>query len=407
MVICLSDAVDLVDKRVAKHHKTVAILGRSIATEMGLDSESVSNVLYAGLLHDIGALTLKERLDLLIFDDAPSDIHSERGYRLLSLFSPFSRIAEIVRYHHIPWVRTHPEVSIESHILHLADRVSVQIKNPGEVLSQADAIRSTIGRYTPRRFAPEAVEAFMTASLSDEFWLDTVTLDIDARISKLVEPGNIELDNDSVSELASLFGTVVDFRSRFTSVHAAGVAMVASILAGLFGMDDESLWKMRVAGNLHDIGKLAVPVEIIEKPGTLSSEEIAVMKRHTFYTHFLLSRLPEIREINDWASLHHERLDGKGYPFHKGADQLSVGSRIMSVADVFTALTENRPYRPGMDPEMAMRVMDWMADTGALDHDILDKLRTSIRTVDKQRMLAQQKARRLYQDFRMTSAKAA
>jgi len=407
MVTCLSDAVDLISRKVARHHKRVAMLGRSIAAEMGIGPSAVNNVLLAGLVHDVGALTLRERLDLMRFEEAPGDMHSERGYLLLGIFEPFSRIAEIVRYHHLPWAYTDKTVPIESHIIHLADRIAVQIADDREVLSQADVIRAAISMHTPSRFAPGPVEAFMMASLRDEFWMDVMSLDIDARLARLVEPVNVVLDRESVLGLAAMFGVVVDFRSRFTAVHTAGVSSVAGALGRLMGMDDPSLWKMQVAGNLHDLGKLAIPIEIINKPGKLDKDEFDLMKRHTYYTHSLLSRLPGMEEINDWASYHHERLDGKGYPFHKEAGELPLGSRIMSVADVFTALSEDRPYRPGMDPAMTFRIMDWMTDNGALDRHVLEALKDNMEDVGAERSLAQETARIMYEDFRNMGRMAA
>jgi HD-GYP domain-containing protein (c-di-GMP phosphodiesterase class II) len=407
MVICLSDAVDMVSRQVANHHKRVAMFGHAIAKEMGLNAGPVNDVLMAGLVHDVGALTLQERLDLLQFEEAPGDRHSERGYSLLGIFWPFTRIADIVRYHHLSWAHTHRWVPIESHILHLADRISVLVRDDREPIGQADFIRGRIGTLTPTRFAPGAVEAFMMASLDDGFWLDTVSLDIDARLHKLVEPLNVEISGDDLLSLAMLFGAVVDFRSRFTSVHTAGVASVAGTLAGLAGMDEDDGWKMQVAGHLHDLGKLAVPVEIIEKPGKLDAAESELMKRHTYYTYSLLSRLSGLEDINRWASFHHERLDGRGYPFQKGASELSLGSRIMSVADVFTALTEDRPYRPGMVPDMALRVMDWMSENGALDPAIIETLSTNMAAVNQERGMAQGNARLMYETFMEQAADAA
>jgi len=407
MVTCLSDAADLISAKVARHHKRVAIMGRAIAAEMGLDDAAVNNVILAGLVHDIGALTLKERLELLMFEEKPDDVHAERGYFLLGVFEPFSHIAEIVRHHHRSWARGGEEVPVESHIIHLADRISVRISDTREIISQADGIRSAVSKLTPSRFAPSVVEAFMKASLRDEFWTDLVVLDLNSRLDRVIEPLNFSLDEVNLLGLADMFGTVVDFRSRYTAVHTAVVAATAETLGKLMGMDENSLWKMRLAGSLHDLGMLAVPVEILDKPGKLTPDESTLMRRHSYYTHSLLSRLSGMKEVSELAAMHHERIDGKGYPFHKMADGLPLGARIMSVADVFSALTEDRPYRPGLEPHMAIWVLERMAVNGALDTRVVKMLKNNIKQVDGERAMAREPARKRYEDFRKVSKLAA
>ena len=121
-----------------------------------------------------------------------------------------------------------------------------------------------------------------------------------------------------------------------------------------------SAWEcqlIRVAGNLHDLGKLAVPAEILEKSGQLTDAEYNLIKGHSFYTYHILEAIDELEIITAWAAFHHERLDGSGYPFQISGDQLSLPARIVAVADVFTAITEDRPYRVGMDPDQALSVL--------------------------------------------------
>ena len=117
---------------------------------------------------------------------------------------------------------------------------------------------------------------------------------------------------------------------------------------------------MLVAGYLHDLGKLAVNNAILEKPGQLDDEEFNSIKSHPFYTYRTLQVIKEFETINTWAALHHERLDGSGYPFHLTAEDIPLGSRIIAMADVFTAITEDRPYRKGMDRDEVLGVMSGM-----------------------------------------------
>ena len=131
---------------------------------------------------------------------------------------------------------------------------------------------------------------------------------------------------------------------------------------------------MEVAGNLHDMGKLAIPNSILNKPGKLTREEMAIMKSHTYYTYYVINTIGGIQQIAEWAAYHHERLDGSGYPFHCTEAELSTGARIMMVADIFTALAEDRPYRKGMSKEGIIQIIKQFSDRRLLDDRISNLL---------------------------------
>ena len=120
------------------------------------------------------------------------------------------------------------------------------------------------------------------------------------------------------------------------------------------GFDEETVQKMYLAGALHDIGKVAVGNEILEKPGRLTEDEFAVMKHHAAYTYYILSGVDDFDEIRDWAAFHHERPDGTGYPFGKTATELNTQERMMACIDIYQALTESRPYKQGMPHEKSL-----------------------------------------------------
>lgn len=179
---------------------------------------------------------------------------------------------------------------------------------------------------------------------------------------------------------------LIDFRSPFTAMHSAGVAASAKALAKLAGLDEESCMKMEIAGNLHDVGKLRVPNEILEKPGKLTDEEFNKVKEHPYYTRLILMDVEGFEEIADWAGFHHEKLNGRGYPFHFDGDFLSLGSRIMTVADIFSAITEERPYRKPMSREQAMKVMWENVESGGICRNIVQLLEDNYDAVNDARM---------------------
>jgi len=367
---CLSGAVDLVSPVVAGHHRQTATLAYHIAQQMGLSAEAQRNVYMAGTIHDIGALSLKERLDLIENESVTVNSHGFRGARLLEEFGPLSDLADIIRFHHVRWEYgkgrefAGREVGMESHIIHLADRVVVKIREDVSVLEQIPRIIESVRERTGSVFAPEPVDALTELSVKEYAWLE-----LEHRLSPepvFLMPETYMLDIDEVLGLSRLLSRVIDFRSRFTATHSAGVAKTAEKLAELAGFSQDECRMMLVAGYLHDLGKLAIPDAVLEKPGKLDQREFNVIRSHTFFTYQLLGRIKGFETINKWASFHHERLDGKGYPFHLKGESIPVGSRIMAVADIFTAITEPRPYREGMGRDQRIHVLRSMAGSGAI-----------------------------------------
>ena len=144
------------------------------------------------------------------------------------------------------------------------------------------------------------------------------------------------------------------------------MAKTAEKLAELVGFSKNECKMMLVAGYLHDLGKLAIREEVLEKPGKLDKEEFNIIKSHAYYTYRLLQPIKEFEVINTWASFHHEKLNGKGYPFRLDEKSIPLGSRIMAVADIFTAITEDRPYRKGMTAEQTISVLNSMVDDNSI-----------------------------------------
>ena len=155
-----------------------------------------------------------------------------------------------------------------------------------------------------------------------------------------------------------------------------------------------------IAAYLHDLGKLAIPSEILEKRDHLTQDERSVMRTHVFYTYQILDPIGVLSLVSSWSALHQERLDGSGYPFHIHADDLPLGARLMAVADVFTAITEDRPYRKGMMREEALRVLHEMEARGELDRRLVSLLESGFDAVNRARAEAQAQAVRGYMEFR-------
>jgi HD-GYP domain-containing protein (c-di-GMP phosphodiesterase class II) len=405
LIQCLSNTTDLVSSAVADHQQRVAYLASGIAAEMGLDEEARADVTLAGAVHDFGALSLRERLDCLDFEVQTPHHHSESAYLLLREFSPFGRLAEIVRHHHLPWshgngtTRFDKAVPLESHILHCADRIAVLLETGMSSARQIDHLYRMIHPKIGTLFAPDVVDAFFALAQRTYFWFDLEAPYLPAVIAERGEKPALHLNFDGLTAIGRLFGHAIDFRSRFTAVHSGGTAAVAEWLAARAGMTAEECRLLRIAGYMHDFGKLAISPEILDKPGALDDVEMRQVRKHPYYAHRLLDPIKGLRGLNEAISFHHERLDGKGYPFHLHGQQIPLSARIMAVGDIFTALTEDRPYRRGLPPERALQILEEMVTEGALDGDVVAMLKRSFAEVDGIRRQAQAEAYGEFEEF--------
>lgn len=404
LILCLTNAADLVSPEVADHHKQVAYLAFRIAEEFGLSTEQKRDVLLAGLLHDIGAFSVKERLELLAYEENADD-HARSGAKLIGLFPPLAVVADIIRHHHTAWDHgngAHADgdrVPLASHIVHLADRAVVRINKNQEVLGQVEGIREGIRAQAGDVFMPELVEVFLAVSRREYVWLDVVNSSLLTIMPEEMIFESLELSMEGLVDLSRLFSQIIDFRSPFTAHHSSGVAAAAERLAELAGFSPNECRMMRVAGHLHDLGKIAVMNDVLEKQGKLDEPEFNAIRSHTFYTYRTLQSIQDFDTINQWASLHHERLDGSGYPFHLSGDNIPLGSRIMAVADVFTAITEDRPYRAGMNREAAREVLKGMTEKRALCPYVVSLLERHFDEINEVRVTAQRQSEREYARF--------
>ncbi|MBC7332639.1 MAG: HD domain-containing protein [Synergistetes bacterium] len=408
VVLSLSTAVDLVSPVVFNHHIRVAYASYEIAKVMGLYPENREKVFLAGALHDIGALSVRERVEALKFESIYTPEihnHAENGFKLLKLFEPFREVAQIVRYHHRSWNHGQSQyingerIPIESHVVHLADRIDSLFHPDGDVLQQVSNIRDRIKALRGTVFNPDAVDAFLELSYKEYFWFDLSSKILATTVYSYVGRSSIFLDEGALNNLAKLFSHIIDFRSRFTATHSAGVAAVAEKLAEIHKFSVLERKLIRIAGYLHDIGKLVVPLSILEVSRKLSQEEYNIIKMHPFYTYKILETIEGFELINTWGSLHHEKIDGSGYPFHLKKESLPLGAIIVALADVYTALTEDRPYREAMPPRSALSEMEKMVLKGKLDSDVFSTLKGNLDEIDEYRKREQAEAYRIYEDF--------
>ncbi len=406
LVFCLTNTGDLISNEISNHHKKVAYLAFRIAEKFGLTKEQQREIFLAGLLHDVGAFSTEERLELLENETPNINDHAFIGAKIIEGFKPLKDTANIIRYHHIPWDDGKGrefcgnKVPLSSHILHLADRIVVLIDSRQEIIGQAKGICEKIESFSNSKFMPELVDAFLSASKYEYIWLDLMYAPLMEIVPSMMNFEEEFIDLDEVIHLSEIFASIIDFRSPFTANHSSGVAAVAEKLAFLCGFSENECKMMLIAGYLHDLGKLAINNEILEKPGKLEVEEFNAIRSHTFYTYRTLQVIKGFETINIWASYHHERLNGKGYPFHLSAEDIPLGSRIMAFADTFTAITEDRPYRKGMEKERVLKVIENLVNNNSLCPYVFSILMENFDLLDAARTQAQKRSNIKYDSIK-------
>ncbi len=409
LLLCISNAQELVSNTLTNHQQKVAYLSYRLAEQLCLAPSERENIFHAALVHDVGALSVDERLAIIETEPMTIYNHGYIGANLLEEFKPMKEAANIIRYHHLPWrngegiVYMGNAVPFGSHIIHLADRTCARIKTTQNILSQLPEILGYINYNKGTVFAPPIVEALNQLSRKEYIWLDLISRD---SIRKLPEGifNILVLDIDDVIDLSYVFSHIIDFRSKFTARHSAGVAKTSQRLAEMIGFSPLECKMMLIAGYLHDLGKLAISNDVLEKPAKLNEDEFNEIRSHTYYTYQLLDTIPQFETIKTWAAFHHERLNGSGYPFHIKGDSLTLGSRIMAVADIFTAITESRPYRKGMDDQHAIHALKDMVASEAIDGNIVKVLIDHFQEINDIRESAQQQASNRYESFLHTEA---
>jgi len=401
----ITAATDLINRALVGHHKKVAFVAAAIGKALGLDPHSLIRLTLAAAVHDIGGVSIRTRLESFAFEVQNPDRHTVPGWCLLSGFAPFADLARLVRFHHVDWQNGQgamdrgEEVPLLSHIIHISDRIAVQLDPNREVLSQKAEIIQRIKAGSGEMFVPEQVEAFQEVAGKEAFWLDLIFAPVRKILQEHFPFGGMDLERSELLDLVEMFRRVIDLRSRFTATHSSGVAAVADAIAKHSGFQIADRNKMEIAGLLHDIGKLVVPAEILEKHHVLTNEDFAVIYKHPYFSAEILHSIEGFEEISRWGALHHERLDGTGYPYRKAGKEIPQGARILAVADTFTALMEDRPYRCGISAVSTDRIMRDMADYRKLDKEFVDLIHENIGEINDRRYEAQTDADRTHMQF--------
>lgn len=245
------------------------------------------------------------------------------------------------------------------------------------------AIRMALARRG-RWFEPRLVDIVAAWENDSAWWAKLDSPDVNAEALALKPSNHVRLvDERGIDDVARAFADIIDAKSPFTYCHSTRVANFACAIAERLGLQAEDVRRLRRAALLHDIGKLGVSSRMLDNPGPLTRFERKEMQRHSVYTWEILSRVAAFTDFARMAALHHEKLDGSGYPWGVRGDDLDLPTRILCVADVYDALTSARPYRPAMAPAVAFSLIQRESGT-KLCSEAVDGLASYVQALPQQ-----------------------
>ena len=405
----LSYALDITEGQPAGHALRSCAIGMRIAQELALPGAVRSDLFYALLLKDAGCSANAERMAALFGAD---DRVAKRTSKLVDWSSPRQAMRWSLRtvaphgsvrerVARLQGIRDEGEVTRKlmearcdrgaeiARMLYLSEETAAAIRSldehwdgrgqpdglageeipllarvlclaqTTEIFHAAGGVRAACAVAVRRRgrwFDPAVVDAFLATCGDRDFWASLGA----ANVSHW-EPADLVLraDDERIDRIAEAFARVIDAKSPFTASHSVRVAVIAVGIGGVLGFDAEVQRDLRRAGLLHDIGKLAISNRILDKPGKLTDDEFATIKEHPAYSLRILERAPCFAPIADLAANHHERIDGTGYPRGLTGEALDLPVRALAVADVYEALTADRPYRGPLDEDKALDIVSW------------------------------------------------
>jgi len=345
--------------------------------ELGMDVDEVKAVTTCALFHD-NALTeyiLSERGS----DDKKNinlKLHCIYGQRNIETLLFNSDIKGLVHYHHEQadgggaFGKKEGEFPVGAELIAIADMVDVKNHLQNVPIENLPALRDEVASESGKLYTKRAVNALLAVldadtliSLRDENIIKTA--------SELIPVWEVDIEDEALIRIATLAARIIDYASIFTRKHSVQIANKVWYMGEYYGFDSNMRAKAYLAAALHDLGKLETPTDILEKPGKLTDNEFGIIKEHAKGTNKLLRGISGFEDVCNWASNHHEKLDGSGYGTGKEAEELDFVSRLIACTDIYQAISEERPYHPARSHEETMPILWDMAGKGLIDKKIV------------------------------------
>ena len=320
---------------------------------------------------------LKDYFEVINFSE-----HCVIGENNIQEFPFLTKQKNIILYHHENFDgsglfgKKASEIPTFSQLISFADILDTNF----DLFSISNEKKEDIDKFVieneNKLFSKDVVTAYKELSNSFLFWGDLEYFDEINPLEKILPDFSIEVSLKKFLSITKIFSKIIDGKSKFTAKHSVDLEQKSLKLVEYFGLDEETKLKIQIASNLHDIGKLGTPNSILDKEGSLTSNELFEIKKHAYLTHTILSKIDNFSDITKWASSHHEKLDGTGYPFGLTSNELGLEERIVSCLDFYQALVEDRPYRKSMSHFEAMILLRKNLSNFDIDVEIINAIDT-------------------------------
>lgn len=365
-----------VDERLVDHGIRVAYIVLKMLEAEGIsDQKRIRDLCFLTMVHDVGAYKTEEINDMVQFETGNVWNHSIYGYLFLKYLSPFSELSSVILFHHTDYEKLIRIPDLQSDIIkwaqivNLADRMDVCMQT-GEVKD----ITSFLERFREKKFSSEVVDLFLNVEKKDHV-LENLRRNHEEKlnISKEVfmSLGNPSYAKEEIDTYLKMIVYAIDFRSPFTVIHTITTTSISRELAVLMDLDENQVTQIYYGALLHDLGKIGIPVEILEYPGKLSPQAMKIMKTHVNITEEIMNG--EIEHVVAKIALrHHEKLDGSGYPRGLKSDDLTLSERIVAIADIVSALYGRRSYKEAFGKEKIVGILSEMKENGLLCYQTVD-----------------------------------
>lgn len=366
----VNSAYERFDKDACLHSLQVAYLTLKICKNLDIDEDTKNSLVIAAYFHDFSAekTNMCDSLDKYEKGNAVKE-HCILGYLLFKFLLPKSDICKFILYHHntydVDYIINNIENPLESNIIKLADDISIYniFNEQASVNDVIDFLNERSYMYNPNylnRFldtnAKMAIENVLNESYKENFWKE-----VDLLNYKVI----------TIEDIILCLAFIIDCKCDITNFHSLSVSNTSCMLGKYFNLSENEYYNLKIGSLLHDIGKIAIPNEILKKEGPLTKAEFEIMKQHVVYTYEILSNLKH-KHILNIASNHHEKLNGKGYP--RGLSDLTLSEKIVAVADIFVALIQKRSYKDGFSKDKVIEILSNCANKGEIDGEVVKKV---------------------------------
>jgi len=370
VVHIIQKTLSLIDSRLVNHGSRVAyILYKMMQYEQKYSQQEMIDVCLLGILHDIGAFKTDEIDKIVQFETMDSWHHSIYGYLFVRNMTPLFRLADSILYHHLDQ-KDCASVSCKNmwiaNRIHLADRIDVYLQYEHGTVDETffEPYRNTV-------FSSADINLFLMANEKYKIVQAITGGTYINDFSDFIE--NIKFTDDEIDRYLKLLAYSIDFRSEFTVAHTITTVSISVAVAKMLELSEQDVKKVYYGAWLHDIGKIAIPLSILESKGKLDDRQMQTMQTHVEIAKEILNGYvdPEICKI---AVRHHEKLDGSGYPKGLVASDLSVKERIVAIADIMSALNGKRSYKEAFPKEKIIAILTEMGDKNKLAKDIVAQI---------------------------------